>query len=102
MEPTVHAATAVIASPTTPSWGREARTLVTITAPIATGFLAEMAMNFTATLIIGRVVGGVALGAVSLSAHVLFSLLVACIGVTPFIGALCLQSSGAGKPATLG
>jgi multidrug resistance protein, MATE family len=85
----------------TPSWQLEARTLCVITAPIAAGLLAEMAMNFTDTLIIGRVVGGVALGAVSLAAHVLFSLLVACMGVVSIVGAFAAQSHGAGDPDAL-
>ena len=97
----VHATTTVTVSPAPPSWGQEARTLAIITAPIAAGFLAEMAMNFTDTLIIGRVVGGVALGAVSLSAHVLFSLLVACMGVISIVGAFAAQSHGAGDPVAL-
>lgn len=101
MEPGVHVATAVIASPLTPSWRREARTLAKITAPIAAGFLAEMAMNFSDTLIIGRVVGGIALGAVSLSAHVLFSLLFACMGVISVVGAFAAQSHGAGDPVAV-
>src|SRR5262245_47001532 len=97
----VHATTTVTVSPAPPSWGQEARTLAIITAPIAAGFLAEMAMNFTDTLIIGRVVGGVALGAVSLSAHVLFSLLVACMGVISVVGAFAAQSHGAADPVAL-
>ena len=101
MEPNVHVATAVSALPGAPSWRQEARTLAKITAPIAAGFLAEMAMNFSDTLIIGRVVGGVALGAVSLSAHVLFSLLVACMGVISIVGAFAAQSHGAADPAAL-
>ncbi len=101
MEPGLHVATTVIASPVTPSWRQEARTLAKITAPIAAGFLAEMAMNFSDTLIIGRVVGGIALGAVSLSAHVLFSLLFACMGVVSIVGAFAAQSHGAGDPIAL-
>jgi len=101
MEPNVHVAATVIASPVAPSWRQEARTLAKITAPIAAGFLAEMAMNFSDTLIIGRVVGGIALGAVSLSAHVLFSLLVACMGVISIVGAFAAQSHGAGDHAAL-
>ena len=101
MEPSIHAATTVIASPLAPSWRQEARTLAKITAPIAAGFLAEMAMNFSDTLIIGRVVGGIALGAVSLSAHVLFSLLMACMGVISVVGAFAAQSHGAGDASAL-
>ena len=101
MEPGVHVATAVTALPVPPSWRQEARTLAKITAPIAAGFLAEMAMNFSDTLIIGRVVGGVALGAVSLSAGVLFGLLTACMGVISVVGAFAAQSHGAGDRAAL-
>ena len=101
MEPGIHVATAVIASPLTPSWRHEVRTIATITEPIAAGFLAEMAMNFSDTLIIGRVVGGIALGAVSLSAQVLFSLLFACMGVISVVGAFAAQSRGAGDPVAL-
>jgi MATE family multidrug resistance protein len=84
-----------------PSWRAEASTLCRITAPIAAGFLAEMAMNFSDTIIIGRFVGGVALGAVSLSAHVLFSVLIACMGVVSIVGAFAAQSHGAGDAAAL-
>jgi MATE family multidrug resistance protein len=89
------------APPATPSWRLEARTLCWITAPIAAGFLAEMAMNFTDTLIIGRVVGGVALGAVSLAAHVLFSVMVVAMGVISIVGAFAAQSHGARDPAAV-
>jgi MATE family multidrug resistance protein len=91
----------VIAPAATPSWQREARTLCVVTAPIAAGFLAEMAMNFSDTLIIGRAVGGVALGAVSLAAHMLFSVLVACMGVISIVGAFAAQSHGARDPAAV-
>jgi MATE family multidrug resistance protein len=84
-----------------PTWRLEARSLCVITAPIAAGFLAEMAMNFSDTLIIGRVVGGIALGAVSLAAHLLFSLLVACMGVISIVGAFAAQSHGARDPGAV-
>jgi MATE family multidrug resistance protein len=100
VEQSVPVAPAVIA-PAPPSWRLEARALCAITAPIAAGFLAEMAMNFSDTLIIGRVVGGVALGAVSLAAHVLFSLLVACMGVVSIVGAFAAQSHGACDPVAV-
>jgi MATE family multidrug resistance protein len=91
----------VIAPAATPSWQRESRVLCVVTAPIAAGFLAEMAMNFSDTLIIGRAVGGVALGAVSLAAHMLFSVLVACMGVISIVGAFAAQSHGARDPAAV-
>lgn len=101
MNQSVPVAQPVIAAVPTPSWQREARTLSVLTAPIAAGFLAEMAMNFTDTLIIGRVVGGVALGAVSLGAHMLFSVLVACMGVISIVGAFAAQSHGAREPVAV-
>src|SRR5262249_44010484 len=101
MESNVDPASIVIASPPTPSWRQEARMLSIVTAPIAAGFLAEMAMNFSDTLIIGRVVGGIALGAVSLAAHVLFSLLFACMGVISVVGAFAAQRHGAADPVAL-
>jgi MATE family multidrug resistance protein len=101
VEQSIPVASTVTGPAATLSWQREARTLCMITAPIAAGFLAEMAMNFSDTLIIGRVVGGVALGAVSLAAHILFSLLVACMGVVSVVGAFAAQSHGAGNPAAV-
>src|SRR5262249_9225900 len=101
MESNVDPASIVIASPPTPSWRQEARMLSIVTAPIAAGFLAEMAMNFSDTLIIGRVVGGTALAAVSLSANVLFSVLMACMGVISVVGAFAAQSYGASDAAAV-
>lgn len=101
MESNVHVVSTAVAPGVTPSWWQEAGTLCKITAPIAAGFLAEMAMSFSDTLIIGRVVGGVALGAVSMSGHVLFSLLFACMGVVSIVGAFAAQSHGAGDPIGL-
>jgi MATE family multidrug resistance protein len=91
----------VIAPAATPSWQRESRVLCVITTPIAAGFLAEMAMNFSDTLIIGRAIGSIALGAVSLAAHMLFSVLVACMGVISIVGAFAAQSHGARDPAAV-
>jgi multidrug resistance protein, MATE family len=101
VDQSVPVAPSLMASASTPSWGRESRTLCLITAPIAAGFLAEMAMNFSDTLIIGRTVGGIALGAVSLAAHMLFSVLVACMGVISIVGAFAAQSHGARDPAAV-
>jgi multidrug resistance protein, MATE family len=101
VDQSVPVAPTLIAPAPTPSWRRESRTLCVITAPIAAGFLAEMAMNFSDTLIIGRAVGGVALGAVSLAAHMLFSVLVACMGVISIVGAFAAQRHGARDPAAV-
>ncbi len=101
MDQSVPVAPTLIAPAPTASWRLESRTLCVIAAPIAAGFLAEMAMNFTDTLIIGRAVGGIALGAVSLAAHMLFSVLVACMGVVSIVGAFAAQSHGARDPAAV-
>jgi len=80
----------------TPAHGAEMRTLVAIASPIAAGFFAELAMNFTDTLIIGRNVGSLALGAVGLSANLLFSMIFVCTAVISMVGAFAAQARGAG------
>lgn len=90
-----------IPPPLTPSWRAEARSISRLTAPIAAGFLAEMAMNFSDTIIIGRAIGAFAIGAAGIAAHVLFSLLIVCMGVISVVGALAAQSHGARDPAGL-
>jgi len=84
-----------------PPRGAETRTLIAIAAPIAAGFFAELAMNFTDTLIIGRNVGSVALGAVGLSANLLFSMIFVCAGVISMVGAFAAQAHGAGDRAAI-
>src|SRR5262245_30212606 len=92
---------APVAAAGTPAHGAEMRTLIAVAAPIAAGFFAEMAMNFTDTLIIGRNVGSLALGAVGLSANLLFSLLMVCMGVISMVGAFAAQAHGAGDRAAI-
>lgn len=98
MERGLSIAEARVPPPLTPSWRTEARAVSLLTAPIAAGFLAEMAMSFTDTIIVGRTIGAHAIGAVGIAAHVLFSLLVVCMGVVSVVGALGAQSHGAGDP----
>src|SRR5262245_30876644 len=92
---------APVAAAGTPAHGAEMRTLIAIAAPIAAGFFAEMAMNVTDTLIIARNVGSLALGAVGLSANLLFSLLVVCMAVISMVGAFAAQAHGAGDRAAI-
>ncbi|MGH6932853.1 MAG: MATE family efflux transporter, partial [Dongiaceae bacterium] len=76
--------------------GREALTLLRITLPIAAGFLAEMAMHLTDTIIIGRNIGSVAFAAVSVSGNILWSVLFLAMAVVSIVGTLAAQSHGAG------
>jgi len=101
MEHTVRAAGQVAATATAPSRGEETRVLIAVAAPIAAGFIAEMAMNFTDTLIIGRNVGSLALGAVGLSANLLFTFLFVSMGVISMVGAFAAQAYGAGDRAAI-
>src|SRR5215510_9788659 len=100
-EPAGRVAAPLVAADKLLSRGGETRVLIAVAAPIAAGFFAEMAMNFTDTLIIGRNVGSLALGAVGLSANLLFSLLMVCMGVISMVGAFAAQAHGAGDRAAI-
>jgi MATE family multidrug resistance protein len=80
----------------TPSRAGEARTMLRITLPIAAGFLAEMAMHLTDTIIIGQHVGSVAFSAVSVSGNILWSVLFLAMAVVSIVGTLAAQAHGAG------
>jgi MATE family multidrug resistance protein len=84
-----------------PTPREEARVLVRIAAPLAAGFLAEMAMNVTDTIIVGRL-GNVELAGVGLAASVLFNVLFVCMAVVSIVGVLAAQAHGAGNPAAIG
>jgi MATE family multidrug resistance protein len=94
MKPQVHGAD--------PSVRQEAWLLLKIALPIAAGFLAEMGMNFTDTLIVGRQIGPAAMAAVGLASGVLFSLLFVCMGVISMVGAFAAQALGAGEGERIG
>ncbi|MGH6961853.1 MAG: MATE family efflux transporter, partial [Dongiaceae bacterium] len=79
-----------------PSWRAELRALVVIAAPLAAGFLAEMAMSVTDTIIVGRL-GSIPLAGVGLAANLLFSALMICMSVVSIVGVLAAQAHGAGQ-----
>ena len=101
MENTVRAAEPVAVTDQYPSRGEETRVLISVASPIAAGFIAEMAMNFTDTLVIGRNVGSLALGAIGLSANLLFTFLFVSMGVVSMVGAFAAQAHGAGDRAAI-
>lgn len=69
----------------------ELAALATLTAPLAASYLAEMAMSFTDTVIVGRL-GALELGAVGLAATIFFSLLLACMGVISMVGVFAAEA----------
>lgn len=79
----------------------ELRATLRITAPLAAAFLAEMAMSFTDTVIVGRL-GSVQLAAVGLAANLLISVLLACMAVVSIVGVLVAQAHGSGDDAAVG
>lgn len=85
-------ASAVKAAPTPRA---EAAALARITAPLAAAFIAEMAMSVTDTLIVGQL-GTVQLGAVGLTANIVFLGLTICIHVLSIVGVLVAQNHAAG------
>ncbi len=79
-----------------PSWRAELRALVVIAAPLAAGFLAEMAMSVTDTIIVGRL-GSIPLAGVGLAANLLFSALMVCMSVVSIVGVLAAEAHGSGQ-----
>ncbi|WP_119458918.1 MATE family efflux transporter [Rhodospirillaceae bacterium SYSU D60014] len=79
----------------------ELRATLRITGPLAAAYLAEMAMSFTDTVIVGRL-GSVELAAVGLAANLLISLLLICMGVVSIVGVFVAQAHGAGDGAAVG
>ena len=86
---------------TTPSRGGEAMTMLRISLPIAAGFLAEMGMHLTDTIIIGRQLGSIAFSAVTVSGNILWSILFLAMAVVSIVGTLAAQSHGAGDHKTI-
>ena len=101
MEPGVHVATTVIASPPTPSWCREARTLAKYYRADRRRLPGGDGDQSSDTLIIGRVCRRHRARGRQPAAHVLFSLLFACMGVISIVGAFAVQSHGAGDPVAV-
>lgn len=72
--------------------------LARITAPLAAAFIAEMAMNVTDTLMVGHL-GAVQLGAVGLTANLVFLGLSVAMHVLSVVGVLVAQNHAAGDDA---
>src|SRR5262245_54033544 len=74
---------------------RETGALFVITIPVTAAYLAEMAMNFSDTVIVGRL-GSVELAAVGIPAGLFFSTLFVCFGLVSMVGVMAAQAHGAG------
>ncbi len=79
----------------TPTRRQESVALARITTPLAAAFIAEMAMSVTDTLIVGQL-GSVQLGAVGLTATIVFTGLTICIHVLSIVGVMVAQNHAAG------
>ena len=82
----------------TPTRREESAALARITAPLAAAFIAEMAMSVTDTVIVGYL-GSVQLGAVGLTANIVFTGLTICIHILSIVGVLVAQNHAAGDDA---
>jgi MATE family multidrug resistance protein len=82
----------------TPTRRQESVALARITAPLAAAFIAEMAMSVTDTVIVGYL-GKVQLGAVGLTANLVFLGLTVCIHILSIVGVLVAQNHAAGDEA---
>lgn len=65
--------------------------LIAVTAPLAVSYIAEMAMSFTDTVVVGRL-GSLQLAAVGLTATIFFSILLACMGVISMVGVFAAEA----------
>lgn len=82
----------------TPTRREESVALGRLTAPLAAAFIAEMAMSVTDTIIVGHL-GSVQLGAVGLTANIVFLGLNICIHILSIVGVLVAQNHAAGDDA---
>ena len=73
----------------------ELRTILTISLPLITAYLAEIGMMITDMIIVGRL-GNLELAAVGLTADWMYVLLLIGMGVVSIVGVLTAQSLGAG------
>jgi MATE family multidrug resistance protein len=81
-----------------PTPREESVALARLTAPLAAAFIAEMAMSVTDTLIVGHL-GSVQLGAVGLTANLVFLGLSVSMHVLSIVGVLVAQNHAAGDDA---
>ena len=75
--------------------GKEFRTLLTISLPLAAAYLAEIAMMVTDIIIVGRL-GSVELAAVGLAGDIFFEFLLIAMGVVSIVSVLVAQAQGVG------
>ncbi|MCP5099680.1 MAG: MATE family efflux transporter [Chloroflexi bacterium] len=73
----------------------ELRSLLTIAAPLAAAYLAEIAMMLTDMAIVGRL-GSLQLAAVGLTGDLMFAIMLFCMAVISMIGVLVAEAIGAG------
>ncbi len=71
--------------------------LVRLTGPLAVGALAEMAIGFTDTLMVGRL-GSVELAGVGITVNFFFSLLLMGMGAVSIVSVIAAESHAANKP----
>src|SRR2546429_9188190 len=79
----------------------EMRATVAIAGPLAAANLAQMAMGFTNTVMVGSL-GSAALAAAGLGASLYFTIAVVCSGVLTAVAPLAAHAIGANDPARAG
>ncbi len=81
--------------PETGGLRRELRSLLTIAAPLAAAYLAEIAMMITDMAIVGRL-GSVQLAAVGLAGDLMMEVMLFCMAMVSIVGVLVAQAFGTG------
>lgn len=85
----------------TPSVWQELRTMLTIAAPLAAAYLAEIAMTVTDRLVVGRL-GTDELAAVGLFGDLVFETLLFAMAIVSVVSVTASQFFGEGQPASAG
>ena len=78
-----------------PSLSKEFLSLLTIAAPLAAAYLAEIAMMLTDMAIVGRL-GNLELAAVGLTGDLMFAIMLFCMAAISMIGVLVAEAIGTG------
>lgn len=76
------------------AWRKELGRLLAVSAPLAAGYLAEMAMTFTNMVVVGRL-GSLELAAVGLAANLLMATILVAMAALSVTGVLAAQAHGA-------
>src|SRR5438552_845339 len=79
----------------------EVRATIAVAGPLAAANLAQMAMGFTNTVMVGSL-GSAALAAAGLGASLYFTIAVVCSGVLTAVAPLAAHAIGANDPARAG